>query len=430
MADFKAFKDQGNDHFKAGRYAAAVEAYTKAIELNPSQHTTYSNRSAAYVKLGGKDAEALADAERCVEIEPGWAKGHSRKAAALIALGRFEEAEAACEAGLFVASDDSREHLAQMQKTSRNLAFAAKLKGRWHGSVSEELGAYVQEFDFLNSKDLMVSVMGRTCPGTFSVDASQNPVGMDIQVIPPETPPGCVPPPAPYIARFSEAGSLELCCPYMVQQRPTSFDGPGFCELKRGGMAKEVDDSIKSLSTDERLLKCAEATLEMMPDTVMEQPSEFDSEDVAHTKMLAHVKFQSSIFKLESTYGEDTLKQVLTNAHENPSLAGAYGEVIQRLRKKMQETGLLPSAEGGSAQSKPQESTGSAGKAAAAPSSQGGDDASTKAANVPSKATKEAEGSTAAPAPPLDAVAPYVLGAAVALGAAALAFTWWRSRRR
>ena len=61
----------------------------------------YSNRSAAYLNAGKKQ-EALADGEKCVEIKPDWAKGYSRKGAALHALGRYAEAAETYEAGLAV----------------------------------------------------------------------------------------------------------------------------------------------------------------------------------------------------------------------------------------------------------------------------------------------------------------------------------------
>ena len=37
----------------------------------------------------GSYEAALSDAERCIELEPSWAKGHQRKAAALHGLRRY-----------------------------------------------------------------------------------------------------------------------------------------------------------------------------------------------------------------------------------------------------------------------------------------------------------------------------------------------------
>jgi tetratricopeptide (TPR) repeat protein len=55
-------KDQGNKAFAAKRYDEAIDLFTQAIALDPSNHVLYSNRSAA--NAGKKMwTEALADAE-------------------------------------------------------------------------------------------------------------------------------------------------------------------------------------------------------------------------------------------------------------------------------------------------------------------------------------------------------------------------------
>ena len=58
------------------------EKFTQAIELDPSNHVLYSNRSGAYASL--KDwQKALDDATKTTEIKPDWAKGWGRKGTAL-----------------------------------------------------------------------------------------------------------------------------------------------------------------------------------------------------------------------------------------------------------------------------------------------------------------------------------------------------------
>lgn len=66
-------KAKGNAAFQAGDFATAVQHFTKAIELSPSDAVLYSNRSGAYASL--KQFEnALNDAEMCVKLKPDWAK--------------------------------------------------------------------------------------------------------------------------------------------------------------------------------------------------------------------------------------------------------------------------------------------------------------------------------------------------------------------
>jgi stress-induced-phosphoprotein 1 len=61
---------------------ARSEKFSQAIELDPSNHVLYSNRSGAYASL--KDyTKALEDANKVVEIKPDWSKGWGRKGTAL-----------------------------------------------------------------------------------------------------------------------------------------------------------------------------------------------------------------------------------------------------------------------------------------------------------------------------------------------------------
>jgi tetratricopeptide (TPR) repeat protein len=75
-------KDQGNQAFKEGNYPLAIKFYTNALAENPSDHTILSNRAAAY-QNSSQFAAALADAEKCIELNPSWGKGYQRKAMAL-----------------------------------------------------------------------------------------------------------------------------------------------------------------------------------------------------------------------------------------------------------------------------------------------------------------------------------------------------------
>ena len=60
----------------------------QAIELSPDDPVYYSNRAAAYTKKE-KFTEAIADAEKAIELKPEWAKGYSRKGAAQRLQGLF-----------------------------------------------------------------------------------------------------------------------------------------------------------------------------------------------------------------------------------------------------------------------------------------------------------------------------------------------------
>ncbi|KAI6165051.1 chaperone [Pisolithus thermaeus] len=92
-------KDLGNKAFAAKDYDKAIQLFSQAITLDPSNHVLYSNRSAANA---GKKLynDALEDADKCVSIKPTWGKGYARKGAALHGLRRYPEAIAAYTEGL------------------------------------------------------------------------------------------------------------------------------------------------------------------------------------------------------------------------------------------------------------------------------------------------------------------------------------------
>ena len=109
MADAKEkaleWKAQGNAALSSKDFGEAIECYTKAIELDPTGHVFWSNRSAA--KLSSGDAAgALADAEECIAVNGTWVKGFGRKGAALHQLKRWEDADAAYDAGLAIKKGD------------------------------------------------------------------------------------------------------------------------------------------------------------------------------------------------------------------------------------------------------------------------------------------------------------------------------------
>ncbi|KAJ2006860.1 Hsp90 cochaperone [Coemansia thaxteri] len=99
MSTANELKAKGNEAFAAGSHTAAIEFFSQAIELDSSNHVLYSNRSASLSSLK-RYAEALADAEKTVELMPTWPKGYSRKGAALFGMHEYEKAEEAYKDGL------------------------------------------------------------------------------------------------------------------------------------------------------------------------------------------------------------------------------------------------------------------------------------------------------------------------------------------
>ena len=121
-------KAAGNNAFAAARYYAATAEFTKAIECDPYDHIFYSNRSACYANLD-QYSKACADARRCIELRPDFAKGYSRLGFALFKAGFLHDAMSAYERGLTVDPKNNNliEGLGEAKLAQKQKIEAAKL---------------------------------------------------------------------------------------------------------------------------------------------------------------------------------------------------------------------------------------------------------------------------------------------------------------
>lgn len=102
-------KADGSAAYQREDFQAAVTNYGKAIEFGGDKdflRVIYSNRSAAYLSMKQND-KALADAKKCTEIDPQWAKGHIRVGDAFFAMRRFVDAYNAYNSGLRLTPSDA-----------------------------------------------------------------------------------------------------------------------------------------------------------------------------------------------------------------------------------------------------------------------------------------------------------------------------------
>lgn len=161
-------REEGTAKYKAKEYEAAIDLYTRSIHLNPDEHRCYSNRSAAYTVSKTNLEQALADAEKCIELVPSWAKGYVRVCEALKAMNRAGEAKACLEKGLEKVSAEDRGNLEKNLKEVPTWELLQALRGTWHGTVNEVLGGYDQQMEFLeNDTGVRVDVLGRSIIGKF-----------------------------------------------------------------------------------------------------------------------------------------------------------------------------------------------------------------------------------------------------------------------
>ncbi|OIV92762.1 hypothetical protein TanjilG_00896 [Lupinus angustifolius] len=84
-------REKGNEFFKQQKYPEAITHYTESLRRNPNDPRTYSNRAACYTKLGAMP-EGLKDAEKCIELDPTFVKGYTRKGAVQFFMKEHEKA--------------------------------------------------------------------------------------------------------------------------------------------------------------------------------------------------------------------------------------------------------------------------------------------------------------------------------------------------
>lgn len=120
-------KEEGNKALAADNFEEAIAAYTEAINLDPSNHVLFSNRSAAYAKAG-KYELALKDADQTIALNPTWAKGYSRKGSALSYMEKYVDAFEVYQKGLEI--DPNNQALQQGQAEIRNAVLSQLMKGQ------------------------------------------------------------------------------------------------------------------------------------------------------------------------------------------------------------------------------------------------------------------------------------------------------------
>lgn len=89
-------KNTGNGFFKQKNWPEAIKWYTKSLEVDPTYHVSYSNRSQAYYQLGDFE-NAKKDGSLCVKHKPEFVKGYHRLGNAQFALRDYEGSLSTCK---------------------------------------------------------------------------------------------------------------------------------------------------------------------------------------------------------------------------------------------------------------------------------------------------------------------------------------------
>ncbi|KAK9241357.1 hypothetical protein V1525DRAFT_7818 [Lipomyces kononenkoae] len=117
-AKAEQLKSEGNRFVSIKDYPAAIEAYTKALALDPTNKIYYSNRAAAY-SASGKHDMAVNDAESALQIDEKYAKAYSRLGLAKFALGDAEGAMNAYGKGIEIEGNGGSDVMRRGYETAK-----------------------------------------------------------------------------------------------------------------------------------------------------------------------------------------------------------------------------------------------------------------------------------------------------------------------
>lgn len=131
-----AYHRRGVAHVAAGRHAAAVAAFTRCLDHDPTPAASWFHRGCAYLNAGDP-ARALADFDGAIRRDAGPARFHFYRGAARHALGDFAGAGADYTAVLERCPDDRPARLA---------------RGRAHARL-ERWAVAVEDFDEVIRRD-------------------------------------------------------------------------------------------------------------------------------------------------------------------------------------------------------------------------------------------------------------------------------------
>lgn len=96
IKEIENLKNNANSIFKQGKYEEAIVEYTKLLEYDPSNKkfnsVIYANRALCYQKLK-KNTEALADGNKCISLNPNYARGYIKRGSVYLELEMYSEAK-------------------------------------------------------------------------------------------------------------------------------------------------------------------------------------------------------------------------------------------------------------------------------------------------------------------------------------------------
>lgn len=150
----EAFKAKGNAHFKAGRYAEAIQEYEKATNVDPTVPAYWSNMSACYEKIRDYEGAARA-AQECVKADNKFIKGYFRLAVAQKAMNDLTACVKTLESG--IALDSTNADLKRIKKEvielQRNEQVAALCRSAEEMMKNGDVGGAYKALELASRQD-------------------------------------------------------------------------------------------------------------------------------------------------------------------------------------------------------------------------------------------------------------------------------------
>ena len=145
------FKNKGNEEFKKGNHAKAIEYYTYATELDPNNSLMYTNRSNAYWQMKNWEKSAR-DARTAIAKDAKNVKGYYRLGMALIEMNQLKEAKDAFAQAVSLdpKNQSFADALAKCKATMmKDMSEADRLKTEGNeaykaGKIEEAVGIYTR----------------------------------------------------------------------------------------------------------------------------------------------------------------------------------------------------------------------------------------------------------------------------------------------
>lgn len=117
-AESDKLKSEGNALMAKKEYASAIEKYTQALEIAPSNPIYLSNRAAAYSAIGQPE-NAAKDAELATSVDPKYSKAWSRLGLARFDMGDYHAAKEAYQKGIEAEGNGGSEALKRGLQTAQ-----------------------------------------------------------------------------------------------------------------------------------------------------------------------------------------------------------------------------------------------------------------------------------------------------------------------